>query len=256
MKENKVIIFDYDGTLLLKGEEIISDKIKILLKNLKDKNFLIILATGRPLNHCQYLLDENLVDYIVSANGSLVTARKRFHSIPISATKIKIFDDFCSEKNIPATFYSEDMLTNGVVDNKIIVGLKEAMNINALDLPLIDVEEVEDIYLMCAFCDESMDEQLRSSFPDMYLLRWHPFIISVLEQEVSKTNGIMESLTHHNISPNDCIAVGDGGNDIDMLQMVGRGIAIKGNKKLMEVADYVIQSVKDELINIIEIQDF
>lgn len=48
----KAIIFDYDGTLLTNNQTTITEKTKSILRELKTSNNLVILATGRPLDHC------------------------------------------------------------------------------------------------------------------------------------------------------------------------------------------------------------
>lgn len=249
----KVIIFDYDGTLLTNDQTTISEKTKSILRELKTRNNLIILATGRPLNHCEYLFKENLVDYIVSANGSLVSSNDSIlFSKEILSTNVSLFHDFCIKYNIPSTFYKKDILTNGIINNHIKDGLKEAMNINAEQLSIVTTDNFNNVYLMCAFATDDIDQLLKQNFPNLYLSRWHTHIISLLDVEVTKTTGILKILEYHNIPTSQCIAVGDGGNDVDMLKMAGYGVAVGTNESLVPIADMVITSVEEQFLTLIE----
>ena len=71
--------------------------------------------------------------------------------------------------------------------------------------------------------------------------RFHGYVMNVLEDnKVSKLTAIQKVLDHLNICKSEAIAFGDGGNDIEMLQYVGLGIAMKnGNEELKKKADYV-----------------
>lgn len=254
MKNIKAIIFDYDGTLLLENQSTISNNIQAMLMQLKNNNILIILATGRPLNHCQYLMDKQLVDYIISANGALVTNQSgTLHSIALSQGNIQLFNDFCDKNHLASSFYTTDLLTNGRFNMHIDIGLKEAMNLQARTLDIMTPKNTDPIYLMCAFCDKKMDNDLKDAFPDLFLSRWHPSVISLLEVEVKKTTGISKVLEHHQMLPSECVAVGDGNNDIDMLELVRYGIAVGENPNLIAVADFRIDSVETELLDVLEI---
>lgn len=71
MKKCKAIIFDYDGTIKELSEQRISKEVEKTLKEIKELGSRIIVATGRPHDDCKYLIEEGLVDCIVSANGAL-----------------------------------------------------------------------------------------------------------------------------------------------------------------------------------------
>lgn len=253
MKTIKSIIFDYDGTVLLKNQKEVSSTIRLLFTKLRQANILVILATGRPLAHCQYLIDENLVDYIVSTNGSLVTSKYgHLTSTTISQKTVQSCMGFCTEHYLPSTFYTTNLLTNGTIDDNMIIGLRESMNVSVSELDVIQESHPKDIYLMCFFCKENIDDLLRQTFPKQYISRWHPNIVSILEDEVTKTTGITEILAHHQIKPSDCVAVGDGENDTDMLQMAGLAIAVGKNKKLIEIADISIDRVDENFLSILK----
>jgi hydroxymethylpyrimidine pyrophosphatase-like HAD family hydrolase len=65
-------------------------------------------------------------------------------------------------------------------------------------------------------------------------------VLNVLQEDVSKSLAIIKVLQYFGIEKSEAIAFGDGENDIDMLELVGLGIAMgNGNEKLKNVADFV-----------------
>jgi hydroxymethylpyrimidine pyrophosphatase-like HAD family hydrolase len=75
-------------------------------------------------------------------------------------------------------------------------------------------------------------------------------VLNVLQEEVSKSLAIMKTLDFFGIDKSEAIAFGDGENDIDMLELVGLGIAMgNGNEKLKTVADFVTKPSSEDGID-------
>ena len=71
--------------------------------------------------------------------------------------------------------------------------------------------------------------------------------MNVLQEEVSKSLAIIKVLKYFDIDKSEAIAFGDGENDIDMLELVGLGIAMgNGNEKLKTIADFVTKKSSED----------
>lgn len=93
---------------------------------------------------------------------------------------------------------------------------------------------------MCLFADEKTAEQYAQRFPHLMFKRWHPFVVSVLQEEITKSVAILNVLNYFNIDHSEAIAFGDGENDIDMIELAGLGIAMgNGSDTLKSAADFV-----------------
>ena len=95
-----------------------------------------------------------------------------------------------------------------------------------------------------------LKKQLRNTFeifPYLTFKRWHPFVVNVLQEEVSKSLAIIKVLQYFDIDKSEAIAFGDGENDIDMLELVGLGVAMgNGNEKLKKIADFVTKKSSED----------
>ncbi len=79
------------------------------------------------------------------------------------------------------------------------------------------------------------------------LPRWHPQFSDLVNADNSKATGIDSILHHYGIDRNECIGFGDGGNDIEMLDFCGIGVAMgNADDNVKAHADYVTTSVDDE----------
>ena len=76
--------------------------------------------------------------------------------------------------------------------------------------------------------------------------RWNPLFTDIVPLGSSKRVGIDKMLEHYHIGLDECMAFGDGGNDIQMLSHVGIGVAM-GNaaEDVMSAAGYVTPSVDE-----------
>jgi len=67
-----------------------------------------------------------------------------------------------------------------------------------------------------------------------------PEYIEVLPLGASKGHGVQILLDDLGIQPEEMLAIGDGENDIEMLQMAGVGVAVEnGRTAVKAIADYI-----------------
>jgi HAD superfamily hydrolase (TIGR01484 family) len=140
--------------------------------------------------------------------------------------------EFAYTQNHGLSFFTEDFCMNGAKDTAILQALKETLSLN--DYPAINkLIYNQEVYLMCLYATDETVEKYIYKFPQLTFKRWHPFVLNVLQEEVSKSLAIIKVLQYFDIDKSEAIAFGDGQNDIDMLELVGLGIAMgNGNEKL------------------------
>ncbi|WP_054023208.1 Cof-type HAD-IIB family hydrolase [Bacillus sp. FJAT-28004] len=242
----KIVFFDVDGTITHHEDGSISNNTKEAIKALKDKGLKVVAATGRPLSMCEEIKELG-IDTFITANGAYVKHNQEvLHKLPLDKNMIKEVYDFAYTCNHGLSFYTEDYCMNGVENIEIAKALKETLSLLHYPAanPLIYEQEV---YLMCLFADDATAQKYRERFPHLTLKRWHPFVLNVLQEEVSKSLAIMKVLQYFNVDKSEAIAFGDGENDIDMLELVGLGIAMgNGNERLKGAADFVTKKSSED----------
>lgn len=242
----KIIFFDVDETLTHHENGTISTKTREIVKSLKHKGLKIVAANGRPLSLCEEIRELG-IDTLITANGAFTVHNEEIiHKLSMDKHAVREVFEYAASENHGLSFYTKELSMNGVKDENILKALNETLSLS--DYPQIS-ERIydEDIYLMCLFADEKTAEQYAQRFPHLMFKRWHPFVVSVLQEEITKSVAILNVLNYFNIDHSEAIAFGDGENDIDMIELAGLGIAMgNGSDTLKSAADFVTKkSVED-----------
>lgn len=100
---------------------------------------------------------------------------------------------------------------------------------------------------MCLYVDEIEAKKFIVNFPKLQFVRFHSYVMNILEAVVSKSEAIKKVLNYYNIDVSNSMAFGDGGNDVDMLEFVGLGIAVgNGEEHLKQKADFVTKKASED----------
>ncbi|MFD1736333.1 Cof-type HAD-IIB family hydrolase [Bacillus salitolerans] len=245
----KIVFFDVDGTITHHEDGSIPTTTKEAIQSLLHKGIKVVAATGRPLSMCKEL-EELGIDTFITANGAYVKHQQDvIHKVPMKKSIIQEVFDFAQKENDGLSFYTESFSMNGVNNSHILKALMETLSIGNYPPIRFRIDD-EEVYLMCLFASEDTVQKYMNTFPHLIFYRWHPFILNVLQEEVSKSLAIKKVLRYFNIQPAEAIAFGDGENDIDMLELVGLGIAMgNGSENLMKVADFVTKKSSEDGID-------
>ena len=77
--------------------------------------------------------------------------------------------------------------------------------------------------------------------------RWHPEFTDIVPENISKAEGISRVIAGYGIGREEVMAFGDGGNDVEMIEYAGIGVAM-GNAlpDVRKHADYVTSTVDED----------
>ena len=237
MKVNiKTVIVDLDRTLLHTDKTISSYTIEIL-KECKEKEIGIMVATARPLRAIKEYCEMIDFDAMVVSNGARILWKNQRIEYGIgqeSATKLlkflKKYPTFrvtletgdCAYSNKPIADYettiSDDLVTiakeEGVL--KILVHIDDEET-----LSIVKNELTEDLYYTVA----------------------HGYLMQIMSKSATKWNGIQSMLNVCECSSDEVAYFGDDYDDIEPIQMCGMGVAVaNGIDEVKAVADYVTES--------------
>lgn len=235
----KIVFLDVDGTITHHEDGTIPESTIEAVKGLKNKGLKVVAATGRPLSMCSEL-EELGIDTFITANGGYAKHQHEvIHSVPMAKEIVKEVMEFAKLEKNGLSFYTEGFTMNGVAEEKISTALQETLSLYEYPESNSAIHE-EDVFLLCLFADDEKVEKYIKRFPHLTFRRWHPYVLNVLQEDVSKSRAILKTLEYFGFHQSEAIAFGDGENDIDMLELAGLGIAMgNGSEKLKAAADFV-----------------
>ena len=246
MSKIKIAFFDVDGTILRFGKPDLTPKTKEALNKLQENGVKICMATGRPLVTIPKFEGVDF-DMKIAFNGSVCTLDDKFivnKTIP-SEEVLKIIDNASKMGRPLAVATRSRIVTNGCDD-----ALREYFELASLDAtPSEEFEEAikEDVYQFMIGCVESEWGAVLEGTSSVKIAAWWDCAVDIIPKDSGKGTAIKKLLEHLNLSVEEVIAFGDGGNDMDMIEFAGTGVAMgNAGDKVKAVADEVCGSVDED----------
>lgn len=268
MLENKykIIFVDIDGTLV-DDEKNISKETSTVIKKLKDSGVYTVLTSGKPYKSIETFSKKcNATPYLIGSNGAIVKDFEKDITIFSKEieldTAIKILDVIreyetytmvtvggnllvAEEKfgmyppNRPEVIKTLSLLkyfknmNNPILKFSIIDGNKEKITKireTLLNIPDINITPVDIIGIPQKF------RKAGENYPN-------PYCIDIMPENVTKAEAIKALINYLNIDVSATIAIGDGMNDIEMLETVNYKIAMENAvQELKDIADMITLS--------------
>ncbi len=249
--EKHLIALDLDGTLLYDWKTL-KDETKAFLLDLKSQGHHLVIATGRPFRSA--IMHYNALELntpIINYNGGLITWQNNpeFEEVNITVDRNAVIDimqacdahidnAFCEIKDdIYLKEESEDIqdllhyfgnATLNVGDlSKTLPGDTNGM--------IIVAKKNHGQYIQDYVAKHYSDTLLTRNWGDDY-----NFIIEVYTPYTNKGLAIKHVANTLGVKQKNIIAIGDGLNDVEMLEYAGTGIAVgNAHPDLKRVADIV-----------------
>lgn len=243
----KIIFFDLDNTLhSTKMKEIPSNTIKLLKELANTKDVVLGLATGRGPSKV-FLLDGliDLFTYRIYINGSIAYHKdKLIYENPINTKDIEQVIELSKDKDVSVGFVALDGEYISDRSHDVDYGLKGFNQ----DFPPIDMEAYKKmpIYQMWLFSKNSANLEAIASKVDLNYFAWHKGGADLVAKNTNKATAIKRILDNVDYEYQ-LITVGDGHNDIEMIELADIGIAMgnSGFTELKEKADFIAPHIDD-----------
>lgn len=242
----KIIFFDIDGTILPLGETEIRPKVKEALIQLHEKGILLFLATGRaPFVVPKF--DDIPFDGLLAYNGSYCRNKEGIiYTKPLDSKDIQTVVQNAKEMGKPVQLATDIRMGANFYDQNLADYFNIA-NQPADILEDYDVALTEDIYQLMVPVVDCEEEALMKNVTSLKCTRWWDRACDVISIDGGKSQGIQHILDFYQIDQQDAMAFGDGGNDADMIEYAGIGIAMEnGTEAAKAVADYITDSVEKD----------
>lgn len=242
----RAVFFDVDGTLVSHTKRNVPESTKLVMEKLKEKGIKRVLATGRHMSEISILPIENMeFDAYIMLNGQLCldSTGNVILENPITGFDKEYFIKIFNEKLVPIMFVEKDEMYINFINESVEIAQ------DAISTPLPDVKNYtgNEIYQVILYADEETENRISKNLVGSKITRWNEYALDVISYSGGKESGIKEYLKLNNIKREETMAFGDGENDIDMLKLVGIGVAM-GNAEscVKESADYITNSVDDD----------
>jgi Cof subfamily protein (haloacid dehalogenase superfamily) len=244
----KLVAIDIDGTLMNDRKEI-TKEVNDAIQAAKAKGVKVVICTGRPIVGVQSIIEELKLndedDYVITFNGALVQNTHTYDvetQITLKYENLKELYELSVKLESPLHYFDTENL---YTPNKEIspYTIHEA-HINQIPLHYRPIDEVpEDMTIpKVMFIDEP--ERLNThigkipeEFWDKYtFVKSTPFFLEILDPSAGKGNAVKQLAEKLGIKREEVICIGDGENDLSMIEYAGCGVAMANAESIVKEA--------------------
>jgi Cof subfamily protein (haloacid dehalogenase superfamily) len=244
----KIVILDIDGTILPHGKTL-SNKTKNAIQRLKEKNTQVVIATGRAPYFSETIIEETGVNSMVFFNGSYVLHEgKEIFKNPIEKNILRNVHLLSQDYQHPLTYLGETSFKATDLFHPYIV---EAYKFDPWKPELASPQYWmdQDIYQLFLHCELEEEATYQTQIPELDFRRWTSGMrtCDVNLSNANKAVGLTKLLEQLGIAPDEAVAFGDGLNDIEMLSLVGMGVAMGAARdEVKKAANMVTLSAEED----------
>ncbi len=260
----QAIFFDIDGTLLSSNGRV-SKSTKKAIAQAQAKGILCGVSSGRGPSSLKRIVKDLDLDMFVTYNGQYVYTKERIiYARPFDKEALTEIVNFANRKSRQMVFGAEKhidgSLTMKIGDSALV---RRLIRFVPRRFPIRKVKLLlqkyspnrrkdrysklailnEPIYQCMMFGAEYETQKLMKALPHSDLQRSNPYTVDLVPKGGSKVRGIQFFLADAGLTLAETMAFGDHLNDIEMLKVVGIGVAMgNGQAETKAIANYVTDS--------------
>lgn len=254
----QIVASDLDGTLLAPNHQL-SEVSKETLKELHLKGYTFVFATGRHhVDVAQIRELTGIPAYMITSNGARVHNQRDelMYSQNVDESLVQsIVDLFKQDERIRINVYQDDKWFINQEDEELKKYHKDSrFHYSLLDVNKVPTTGIAKLFFVYPDHDylTTYEETLNRLYGNKISVAFStPWCLEVMAANVSK-GAALEAISHSlNLTLHDCIAFGDGMNDVEMLSMAGKGLVMATAHEKVKIAlpnNEVIGSNKDDAV--------
>ncbi|PKM66013.1 MAG: hypothetical protein CVU95_12905 [Firmicutes bacterium HGW-Firmicutes-2] len=246
----KLIAIDLDDTLLNDQLEISTENKKAIIE-MENIGIHVVFCSGRAkASMMKYVKEVGIhdkEDYIISYNGAVIDRfdGERVFYKPINKENLIELIDIGRVHNIDTQLYTDEIMVEKYTEKTKLYEELSGLPIKVVgDLKEVD-ESIKVLYNHVA--GEAL-EKLRLELTDKFGHSFNIFYskshyVEVLHKEANKGLAVKNLAESLGIGREEIVAIGDGFNDVAMIEYAGLGIAVKNaHDGVKTKADYITVS--------------
>ena len=233
----KMLVLDLDGTLTNNYKEI-TPRTKEALMQAQAKGVRVVLASGRPTYGITPIANELMLTnhggFILAFNGGKIidyTSRETVFEQTIGKPEVEALYNAADKAGLAILTYQDYGIVTTQKDNNYV---EHEAFINKLPVTQCDnfVDDLQYPINKCLIVGDptplhELELQLsKDLFGQVEVYRSAGFFLECVPPGVDKAKSLERLLAMVNIEKDDVIAVGDGFNDLSMIEYAGLGIAM------------------------------
>lgn len=241
MTNYKILFLDIDGTIL-RPDDTIEESTKIAVKEMKNQNIEVVLATGRPIHEISDIGRELSISSFIGYNGALaIYDGETIFAEPMERKDVQYILDVARENGHEVVLYTASKNYLTVLDSELMLKFLKQFHLRKNEL-LTD-EVMDDILGMTIITTGNLGHEHYKFNDSIHLsqvnIEGMQHCYDVIRDKVNKGVGVKFLLERLGIEKENSIAFGDGMNDKEMLSYVGAGFAMgNGHPDLFQYAPY------------------
>ena len=254
----KILVLDLDGTLTNKKKEITEHTCETLIRA-QEAGIKIVLASGRPTYGIMPLARQLELDkyegYILAYNGGQIidckTGELMYENVLDPAVYPYLYE--CAKSNgFQILSYKDEYIISENADDQYVqheaflnrMASKTVENfLDVINFPVPKCLIVGNPEPLSAL-EKKMKKALEGK---MNVFRSEPFFLELVPNGIDKARSLAVLLDELGMAREEMIAIGDGFNDLSMIQFAGLGVAMANAQEVVrQAADYITLSNEED----------
>lgn len=260
----KIMALDIDGTLT-NSQKIITEKTKKALSDFQKNGGKIILASGRPqhsmIPYAETLELEKYGGYMLAYNGGCTVDCMTGTIIFQTTLEHRYIPEICNiikEYPVGIGCYQKDTV---IVGNEVNLYTRNAAERNRMKIQYVEdfPKYAVSVHKCLLQGEPEVILELESILSEKYrgtlgIFKSEPFFLEIVPYGIDKGTAVDRLLKKIGFDRQECIACGDGFNDITMIRYAGLGVAMdNAHETVKKAADFVtLSNDSDGIAHVLE----
>lgn len=246
-----MICLDVDGTIVNHQGEM-SDRVRVAAREVVARGHEVVISTGRSLGAALPVVRELGIEhgYVVASNGGVLA---KVHAENVTIIHREVFDPSLALaalwRSLPGAKYAVETERGEFLSSEAFNDVSFGAESQVVDFEVLLASKAVRVVV---FSTDATAEDFGRAVQGLglsgvtYSVGWTAWL-DIAAEGTTKATGLERLRAILKVDTDDTLAVGDGRNDIEMLQWAGLGVAMgQAPEEVKDVADTVTAPVDED----------